>query len=111
MRGRSSRTRPARPRGAREWAASRSGQRRRFAQTADNVVLLGSDDLAALLSSLDDDLLVQGLDGVDVDDPGVDTLGSQLLGSMRASLTISRSAMMAISLPSVSCSPLPSSKW
>ena len=28
MQGRSSRTRPARPRGAREWAASRSGQRR-----------------------------------------------------------------------------------
>ena len=43
-------------------------------------MLLGSDDLAALLSSLEDDLLVQGLDGVDVDDPGVDTLGSQLLG-------------------------------
>ena len=38
-----------------------------FAQTADDVVLLGSDDLAAVLGSLEDDLLVQGLDGVDVD--------------------------------------------
>ena len=52
-----------------------------LAQTADDVVLLGGDDLAALLSSLEDDLFVQGLDGVDVDDPGVDALGSQLLGS------------------------------
>ena len=32
-----------------------------LAQTADNVVLLGSDDLAALLGSLEDDLLVQDL--------------------------------------------------
>ena len=79
--GPSSRTRPARPRGARDGQLLAQDSADGFAQTADNVVLLGSDDLAALLSSLDDDLLVQGLDGVDVDDPGVDTLGSQLLGS------------------------------
>ena len=35
-----------------------------FAQTADDVVLLGGDDLAALLCRLEDDLLVQGLNGV-----------------------------------------------
>ena len=52
-----------------------------LAQTADDAVLLGGDDLAALLGGLEDDLLVQRLDGVDVDDPGVDALGSQLLGS------------------------------
>jgi hypothetical protein len=37
--------------------------------------------LAALLCSLEDDLLVQRLDGVDVDDPGVDALSGQLLRS------------------------------
>ena len=50
-----------------------------FAQTADDVVLLGGDDLAALLGSLEDDLLVQGLDGVDVDDPGVDCLSQRIM--------------------------------
>ncbi len=50
-----------------------------LAQTADDAVLLGGDDPAALLGGLEDDLLVQRLDGVDVDDPGVDALGSQLL--------------------------------
>ena len=49
-----------------------------LAQTADDIVLLGGDDLAAFLCSLEDDLLVQRLDGVDVDDPGMDALGSQL---------------------------------
>ena len=44
-------------------------------------MLLGGDDLAALLCSLEDDLLVQRLDGVDVDDAGMDALGGQLLGS------------------------------
>ena len=71
-----------------------------LAQTADDTVLLGSDDLAALLGRLEDDVLIQGLNGVDVDDPGVDALGSQLLV-----------ATMAMSSPSVICSPLPSSKW
>ena len=52
-----------------------------LAQTADDAVLLGGDDLAALLGGLEDDFLIQRLDGVDVDDPGVDALGSQLLGS------------------------------
>ena len=52
-----------------------------LAQTADDAVLLGGDDLAALLGGLEDDLLIQRLDGVDVDDPGVDALGGQLLGS------------------------------
>ena len=52
-----------------------------FAQTADDVVLLGGDHLAALFGRLQDDLLVQRLDGVDVDDAGMDALGGQLLGS------------------------------
>ena len=51
-----------------------------LAQTADDAVLLGGDDLAAFLGSLEDDLLIQGLDGVDVDDAGVDALGGQLFG-------------------------------
>ena len=50
-----------------------------LAQTADDAVLLGGDDLAALLGRLEDDVLIQGLDGVDVDDPGVDALSGQLL--------------------------------
>ena len=61
-----------------------------LAQTADDVVLLGGDDLAALLGGLEDDLLIQRLDGVDFDDPGVDALGSQLLGSQ--AVPLSRSA-------------------
>ena len=53
-----------------------------LAQTADDVVLLGGDDLAALPGSLEDDVLIQRLDGVDVDDAGVDTLGGQGLGGL-----------------------------
>ncbi len=79
MRGRSSRTRPARLRGAQGWAAFAQHGTDSLAQTADDAVLLGGDDLAALLCSLEDDLLVQRLDGVDVDDPGVDALSGQLL--------------------------------
>ncbi len=41
-----------------------------LAQAADDAVLLGSDDLAALPGGLEDDVLVQRLDGVDVDDAG-----------------------------------------
>ena len=44
-------------------------------------MLLGGDHLAALFGRLQDDLLVQRLDGVDVDDAGMDALGGQLLGS------------------------------
>ena len=85
-----------------------------FAQTADDVVLLGGDHLAALFGRLQDDLLVQRLDGVDVDDAGMDALGGQLLGSHTGVVKqplIRPVAMMAMSLPSVICSPLPISKW
>ena len=45
-------------------------------------MLLGGDDLAALPGSLEDDVLIQRLDGVDVDDAGVDALGGQGLGGL-----------------------------
>ena len=44
------------------------------AEAAVDVVLLGGDDLAALPGSLEDDVLIQRLDGVDVDDAGMDCL-------------------------------------
>ena len=48
-----------------------------LAQAADDAVLLTGDDLAALAGSLQDDFLIQGLNGADVDDPGMDSLGLQ----------------------------------
>ncbi len=43
-------------------------------QAADNIVLFNGDDPAGLLGSLCDDLAVDGLDRVDVDKAGVDSL-------------------------------------
>ena len=51
----------------------------RLPQAADDRVLLAGDDLSALLRSLQDQLLVQGLDGAQVDDSGGDAgLGQRL---------------------------------
>ena len=99
MPGRSSRTRPARLRGAQGGQLFAQHGADGLAQTADDIVLLGGDDLAALLCSLEDDLLVQRLDGVDVDDPGMDASAASCSAAMRASLTIRPVAMMAMSLP------------
>ena len=49
------------------------------AQTADDAVLLDGDDLAALFSPFGDARSVDGLDGVDVDDGGVDAFLGELL--------------------------------
>ena len=48
-----------------------------IAQTADDAVLLDGDDLAALFSPFGDARSVDGLDGVDVDDGGVDALACE----------------------------------
>ena len=48
------------------------------AQTVDDVVVLHGDDLAAVLDGGGHGLHVQGLDGVHVDDPDGDALGSQI---------------------------------
>ena len=53
-----------------------------LAQAADDVVLFHGDNAAGFLGSLDDDLPVNGLDGMDVDDPGVDAGGFQCLGGL-----------------------------
>ena len=50
------------------------------AKTIVDVVLLGGDDAAGLHGSLEDQRLVQRLDGVDVQHAGADTLAGQLLG-------------------------------
>ena len=42
------------------------------AQAADDAVFLHSKDLAGFGCGLADQLLVQGLDGVDIDNPGAD---------------------------------------
>ena len=47
------------------------------AQTADDAVLLDGDDLAALFSPFGDARSVDGLDGVDVDDGGVDAIACE----------------------------------
>ena len=99
MRGRSSRTCPARPRGGQGGQLLAQNGADSLAQTADDAVLLGGDDLAALLGGLEDDLLIQRLDGVDVDDPGVDASAASCSAARRASLTIRPVAMMAMSLP------------
>ena len=52
-----------------------------IAQTADDAVLLDGDDLAALFSPFGDARSVDGLDGVDVDDGGVDALAREHFGS------------------------------
>ena len=52
----------------------------RLPQPADDAVLLAGDDTACLPGGGDQQLLVQRLDGVDIDDPGVDTLLGQDLG-------------------------------
>ena len=90
MRGRSSRTCPARRRGGqgRQLLAEQGADS--LAQTADDVMLLGGDDLTALPGSLEDDVLIQRLDGVDVDDAGVDASAARVSAALRASLTISR---------------------
>ncbi len=67
--------------------------------------------LAALLGRLEDDVLIQGLNGVDVDDRAWMPSAASCSAAMRASLTIRPVATMAMSSPSVICSPLPSSKW
>ena len=54
-----------------------------LAQAAQDVVLLAGDDLAALLGRLQHQLLVQGLDGGHVDDPGGDALLLQGLGGLQ----------------------------
>src|SRR5699024_5207199 len=51
-----------------------------LAQAADDAVLLAGDDLPAVPGGVQDQLLVQGLDGVDDDDPGADALGGQVPG-------------------------------
>ena len=51
----------------------------RVGETADDVVLLNGDDSACLLRRLDDDVAVDGLDGVDVDESCTDALSLQLL--------------------------------
>ena len=61
MQGRSSQTCPARPHGAQGGQLFAQHGADGLAQTADDIVLLGGDDLAALLCSLEDDLLVQRL--------------------------------------------------
>ena len=52
------------------------------AQTTDHGVLLDGHDVAGLGSALDDQVGVDGLDGVHVDDLGIDALGSELLGGL-----------------------------
>ena len=52
-----------------------------LAQTADDAVLLDGDDLAALFSPFGDARSVDGLDGVDVDDGGVDAIACERFGS------------------------------
>ena len=51
----------------------------RFTQTADDVVLLHGDDLAALLGSFQHQRLIQGLDGCHVDNHGINAFFCQLL--------------------------------
>lgn len=50
-----------------------------LSKAADDVVLFAGDDLAALLGCLQDDLLVEGLNGADVDDAGVDAFFGEVL--------------------------------
>lgn len=56
----------------------------RVAQTADDRVLLNGDNLAGLLCCLADQLLIQRLDGVDIDDPRIDALFFQQLAGLRS---------------------------
>lgn len=79
----------------------------RFAQTTQDAVLLAGDDGTALPRRLDDQFLVQRLDGAEVDDSGLDALVFQLFSDGEASPTSRPVAKIATSLPSVSCSPLP----
>ena len=44
------------------------------AKSADNAVFLNGDDPAGLLCCLDDDVAVDGLDGVDIDNASVNAL-------------------------------------
>ena len=44
-------------------------------------MLFAGDDLAALLGRLENNLLVEGLDGADVDNAGVDAFSSEVLRS------------------------------
>ena len=111
MRGRSNRTRPGTPTrrtGVGSFLAQDSADG--FAQTADNARLLGSDDLAALLSSLEDDFPSRGL-MVDVDDLGGMPSAASCSAAMRAFVDHQAGGDDGNTLPSVSCSPLPSSKW
>ena len=52
-----------------------------LAQTTDDGVLLSGDDLAALLSSFQNQLIVQRLDGSHVDDHCMDAVLGQLFRS------------------------------
>ena len=54
----------------------------RVSQAADNVVLLNGDDSAGLLRRLDNDVAVNRLDGVNINQTGVDTLCFELLDSL-----------------------------
>ncbi len=51
----------------------------RVSQAADNVVLLNGDDSAGLLRRLDNDVAVNRLDGVNINQTGVDSLRFQFL--------------------------------
>lgn len=55
-------------------------------QTADDVVLLGGDDGTGLLGGGQEQLLIQGLDGVEVQDPGGDALGGEDVGGLQGHL-------------------------
>ena len=54
------------------------------AQATDHRVLLDGHDVAGLGGALDDQVGIDGLDGVHVDDLGVDALGSELLGGLES---------------------------
>lgn len=79
------------------------------AKSADNAVFLNGDDPAGLLCCLDDDVAVDGLDGVDIDNASVNALLLECLAASRASDTIRPVAMIVTSLPSLSWIPLPTS--
>ena len=58
-------------------ALLRKHARNGLAQTADDAVLFAGDHLTTFLRRLDDDLLIQRLDGADIDHAGVDALFRQ----------------------------------
>ena len=58
--------------------------RNSLSKAADDVVLFAGDDLAALLGCLQDDLLVEGLDGADVDNAGMNALFREILRSRQS---------------------------